>query len=376
MNPSPNSTVALKVVKRAEVSIRSSIQPTSIWYGGQLLGESAMKVMSDIGSKVSHTFQITNDGPWHVEQAEVLIDWPYQLSVPGRDANDPGKWLLYMSEPPEVSPKGLGSCFLNPRMVNHLGLRDSAGRGGGYPDDPTLSKRRKKRREAESRPPTMGDFYYSESVFSASPADDVAVPSSNEVPPSAARLHCRDDRTKCQVINCRLWQLRANESAVIRIRSRIWNSTLVDEFLYGGHAGAGAVAIETNARVVLSPDMAEHQDADNDVTVVSLVGYPSPGQLGGAADVPTWVILVAVAVGLLVVGVIAVVLQKIGFFKRKRVDDAGGGMGDDDATAALHRDLLISAKVQPSSATSAAAAAAAAAASRNRRRSKTDEYIS
>jgi integrin alpha 7 len=353
LNSSPNSTVTLKVVKRAEVSIRSSIQPERIWYGGQLRGESAMKVMSDIGSKVSHTFQVTNDGPWHVEQAEVLIDWPYQLSVPGRDPNDNGKWLLYMSEPPEVSPKGMGTCFLNPRMVNHLGLRDPSSRGvGSYYTSGHQRIRRRLRRDSESE---------SESAsFSSS------------VPSSATRLHCLDERTKCQVINCRLWQLRANESAVIRIRSRIWNSTLVEEFI--GHV---AVAVEANARVVLRPDMAEHQDTSNDVTYVSLLGYPSPGQLGGAAAVPTWVILVAVALGLLVVGVIAVVLQKIGFFKRKRVED--GDDLDDDAVA-LHRDLMISAKVQQSStATSAAASAAAAAAAasrRSRRLSKADEYIS
>jgi hypothetical protein len=31
-------------------------------------------------------------------------------------------------------------------------------------------------------------------------------------------------------VSCRLNHLRANESAVIRIRSRVWNSTLVEEF--------------------------------------------------------------------------------------------------------------------------------------------------
>ena len=70
---------------------------------------------------------MTNEGPWHVEGLNVLIDWPFQLSVPGRDESDPGKWLLYLSEIPEVSPFEHGSCYVNTRVVNQLGLRDQRG---------------------------------------------------------------------------------------------------------------------------------------------------------------------------------------------------------------------------------------------------------
>ena len=289
-----------------------------------------MKVMSDIGSKVSHTFQVTNDGPWNVEQAEVLINWPYQIAVSdhhhGQSSShdEPGKWLLYLSEPPEVTPRGMGNCFLNPRMVNNLGLREISN-GHLYHDNGQFSnraidsagRRRLKKRKADE---TFSDYLDSRSV---------------------TRLHCADNRTKCQVINCRIWQLRANESAVIRIRSRIWNSTLVEEFSYGHEA----VAIEAIARVVLTADMAEYQDAANDITHVALIAFPA----GPSAPivVPTWVILVAVLLGLLVVGIIAVILHKIGFFKRKRPDDEVNG--DDAISASLNsggRDLMISAKVQ------------------------------
>lgn len=34
-----------------------------------------------------------------------------------------GKWLLYLTDPVELSPPGVGECFLNPRHVNSLGLR-------------------------------------------------------------------------------------------------------------------------------------------------------------------------------------------------------------------------------------------------------------
>ena len=61
------------------MSMRSLLQPDQIWYGGLVRAESAMRIMSDIGSKLTHTFQVTNDGPWHVEDFNVLIEWPHRL---------------------------------------------------------------------------------------------------------------------------------------------------------------------------------------------------------------------------------------------------------------------------------------------------------
>ena len=34
-----------------------------------------------------------------------------------------GKWLLYLTDAIEVSPPGVGHCFINPRNINFLGLR-------------------------------------------------------------------------------------------------------------------------------------------------------------------------------------------------------------------------------------------------------------
>ena len=91
--------------------------------------------MSDIGHKITHTFQITNDGPWHVENMDVLVDWPYQLATSEMESHGDssenirrniGKWLLYLTEPPEITPRGAGQCFINSRNINALGLREGA----------------------------------------------------------------------------------------------------------------------------------------------------------------------------------------------------------------------------------------------------------
>ena len=34
-----------------------------------------------------------------------------------------GKWLLYLTDAIEISPPGVGKCFINPRNINFLGLR-------------------------------------------------------------------------------------------------------------------------------------------------------------------------------------------------------------------------------------------------------------
>ena len=107
------------LVRRSEVSIRGSVRPESILYGGQVVGESAIRDIKEIGSKVIHTFHIVNDGPWQADSVNVHISWPYQVET----GQTQGKWLLYLTDPVEISPPGVGKCFINPRNINSLGLR-------------------------------------------------------------------------------------------------------------------------------------------------------------------------------------------------------------------------------------------------------------
>lgn len=73
-------------------------RPELVLYGGLVKGESAMKYKDEIGSRVLHTYQVYNEGPWKVSNLEILVDWPFQV------ANDKpiGKWLLYMEEKPYI----------------------------------------------------------------------------------------------------------------------------------------------------------------------------------------------------------------------------------------------------------------------------------
>ena len=44
-----------------------------------MVGESAIRDIAEIGSKVIHTFHVVNDGPWPADSVNVHIDWPYQV---------------------------------------------------------------------------------------------------------------------------------------------------------------------------------------------------------------------------------------------------------------------------------------------------------
>ena len=186
-------------------------------------------MLPDIGSKVTHTFHISNDGPWHVgeEDVDLLIDWPYQLTppkIPREEEDDeegeeveeeaprhdrPGKWLLYLASEVEVSPPQAATCFINPRMINPLGLRDRT----ATPVAPSqtrdqeirrkvvasLPKRRRRREAREVEEEQMDSSYLSDAVADA----DVTV-------------NCVNGGARCLVLNCRIWHLKARENVVIR----------------------------------------------------------------------------------------------------------------------------------------------------------------
>ena len=107
----PTESRQFQLVRRAEVSVRGGVRPEAVLYGGTIVGESAVRDIGEIGSRVVHTFHVVNDGPWIAEAVTMHIDWPYQAD----GGADQGKWLLYLTNPVEVSPPGIGRCFLSPK---------------------------------------------------------------------------------------------------------------------------------------------------------------------------------------------------------------------------------------------------------------------
>lgn len=73
-------------------------RPEQIFYGGEIKDYSSIKYRDEVGSRILHTYQVFNAGPWKISNLEVHIDWPFQIV----SSNVPGKWLLYLDEKPYV----------------------------------------------------------------------------------------------------------------------------------------------------------------------------------------------------------------------------------------------------------------------------------
>lgn len=119
--PREKSIINVKVVKRAELSIRGSVMPEQVFYGGNIRAESEIEKIEDIGNVVLHTYQIYNDGPWRVPHLNVRIKWPYQAA----SDKGKGKWLLYLVDGVRIDGSiASGECSLeHPHRVNPLKLQ-------------------------------------------------------------------------------------------------------------------------------------------------------------------------------------------------------------------------------------------------------------
>ena len=129
-------------------------------------------------------------------------------------------------------------------------------------------------------------------------------------------MDCGRRSAKCLTISCSLPRLRRRDFAVIKLRSRVWNSTLVEDYPH-----IDSVVINARARLEMAPALASQQMRGDDEMTVSVVAFPDGLTETGMAAIPVWVMVVSIMTGLLVVIIITLILWKFGFFERKRVSD-------------------------------------------------------
>ena len=127
---------------------------------------------------------------------------------------------------------------------------------------------------------------------------------------------CGRRTAKCFTITCSFPKLARRENAVVRLKSRVRNSTLVEDYPH-----VDSVMINTRARLELPPYLASQQMRSDDETTLSVTAFPDGLAVEGIANIPVWVMVVSIMAGLLVVIIISLILWKFGFFERKRVSD-------------------------------------------------------
>uniref|UniRef100_A0A4W3J7P7 Integrin subunit alpha 6 n=1 Tax=Callorhinchus milii TaxID=7868 RepID=A0A4W3J7P7_CALMI len=255
-----------RVVIELLLSVVGAANPSQVYFGGSVTGESAMKTEEDVGSLIQYEFRIINLGKSlkNLDNARLVIMWPKEINNK--------KWLLYLMK---ITSKDIENVVCTPTSeINSLKLQ-------------VLNSEK-----------SRGTF----SFFSEKR--------------KYKTLDCNQHSTApCINISCPLKGL--DSSAVLVLRSRLWNSTfleivfdffivIIDDLLVTNfslvtfHLCSIFVKFLLQVRVTVFPEK----------TVIQYLG------------VPWWIIFVAVLAGILMLALLIFLLWKCGFFKRSRYDDS------------------------------------------------------
>nr|XP_033774071.1 integrin alpha-3 isoform X1 [Geotrypetes seraphini] len=244
----------------------------STHFSGTVMGESAMKTVSDIGSPVEFVFMVENNGdPLKMVGTLVLeFTWPYEV------AN--GKWLLYLTEI-VVDTDVRELCVPPGDIVNELNVLLL---------NQTQSR---KRRELETR----------------SQAQEVVTLAATKRARSETSLSCSQGTARCVRFSCPLQNLR--KTATVTVRARVWNSTFLEDF-----SSFDRIKVDGEATLYLHTNLPSIHMKNH--TVQFFVNIDSELLEEKPTQIELWVIIVAVVAGVLLLSVIILLLWKCGFFKR------------------------------------------------------------
>ncbi|XP_054716123.1 LOW QUALITY PROTEIN: integrin alpha-PS2-like [Uloborus diversus] len=259
---------------------------------------------TDIGPEVTHVYEVGNQGPSSIKQAEVYILWPtYTLD---------GKSLLYLMAQPDVrgsaqcekinnvNPLNLQEVRRRPRnnkitildYKEHMLLNDLQSRN--EPEKGRQSKREKR----------DDDDYIMSDEGEEKYLNDEGEESFSE------ELSC--GATLCTKIHCTISNLEKGDQVIFNIRSRLWKETYNEIGLSEVKTSSKLVSRITSLPYGVDPSYLPYKIFVVS-TKVSLLDVALAPYM-----IPWWIIILAICCGLLLLGLLALLLWKLGFFKRKR----------------------------------------------------------
>ncbi|NXE98557.1 ITA3 protein, partial [Menura novaehollandiae] len=265
-----------------DYSIQSSLSIASShiqsYFSGTVVGESAMRQEQDVGSPLTFDFQVTTKGESLGTLGTILLgfEWPYEIPN--------GKWLLY---PTEILVNGNETCHPPGGVINPLNLTVS------HPVPAGPSRRRR-----ELEPPEPGE-----------PPVTLATAKKPVRGPRSAVLSCSEGTARCVWFECPL--LHTELPSSFSLRARVWNSTFIEEYRDFDRVKVTGTATLFLRSHVPTITMRNH-------TVRFSVDVDSELQEEQPAEIALWLVLVAVAAGLLLLGLIILLLWKCDFFQRTR----------------------------------------------------------
>ncbi|XP_055910132.1 integrin alpha-PS1 isoform X2 [Eupeodes corollae] len=329
----PATKQMVRVVKRADLSLRGWASPEQSFYGGEIKGESAMQYLEDIGTLVTHTYQIYNDGPWKAPKVSLTIYWPHQV------ANDKkqGKWLLYLEDLPIIEGALQGECTVGPDMVNPLKLPRKAKASMTHEDllhipEPYML-----------RPTNKSHYYNRHTYFDKTESFEKLSTSSdghlNRVRRDRAKIiraekltdkdgkkhdvvvmDCDKATAFCIKINCELYNMPQKTEAYVHVKARLWNSTFIADY-----PRVDLVKIVSRGHVRIPTEYAVEQIDSDDREMVETRAYPELSDQARETATPWWIIILSIIGGLILLAIVTYVMHKCGFFKRRRPDPTLSG---------------------------------------------------
>ncbi|KAM4668661.1 integrin alpha-6 isoform 1-T1 [Amazona ochrocephala] len=254
-------TASAKVVLELLLSLTGVAKPSQVYFGGNIIGESAMKSEDNIGNLIEYEFRVTNLGrPLKTfGTASLDIQWPKEISN--------GKWLLYLMK---IDSKGLEKVSCQPESeINSLHVAES-------------HNSRRKREVAEKQTTDSKTL----SLFSER---------------KYKTLDCNVN-ARCVDIKCPLKGLDSKASIVLR--SRLWNSTFLEEYSKMNY-------LDILVRASISvPAAAKNVKLTNEVAQVRVTVFPAK-PVALYTGVPWWIIAVAIFAGILMLALLVFLLWKV-----------------------------------------------------------------
>uniref|UniRef100_A0A8C9XZY7 Integrin subunit alpha 8 n=1 Tax=Sander lucioperca TaxID=283035 RepID=A0A8C9XZY7_SANLU len=265
----------LSIVAKAQLDLRGVSHPSQVVLPFPHWEPKEKPVKEDdVGPQVTHIYELHNFGPSSIREAELQVGWPSRF----RDEN-----LLYAME---IQTDGPISCRTN-TSLNPLGLQISS---------------------LQDTPELLG---FLRNTSAPSHRHKRAVTAAESY--SGKTLNCTN--ISCLRIMCIVGRLDRGQSAVVKIRSRLWAHTFLqrrnDPYILNSTVSFMVTALPYRIQPSTLP---QH--------TTSVRCRWGPWWYGGTPDVsfavPLWVIILAILLGLLVLAMLTLAMWKCGFFDRAR----------------------------------------------------------
>ncbi|XP_055983003.1 integrin alpha-3 [Sorex fumeus] len=271
-------TLTLLVDYTLQASLSMERHRLQSYFGGTVMGESGMKTVEDVGSPLKYEFRVgpMAEGLATLGTLVLGLEWPYEVSN--------GKWLLY---PTEIRVQGNKTSLCEPPggLINPLNLSIPA--PGDRPPSP-------QRRRRELDPEVDPAF---------TPVTLAAVKKAK----SGTTLTCGSDSARCVWLECPILDTWLVTS--VTVKARVWNSTFIEDY-----RGFDRVTVASTATLFLRTST--RTITMENKTVAFSVDIDSELHEELPPEIELWVVLLAISVGLVVLGLIIILLWKCNFFKR------------------------------------------------------------